>query len=447
MTLLAVGVGFVLGLSTTSRTEPFKSEVLNSAVLDAEREARKAAEAKLASNQRVLDALLEEMRVLRDSGQAAPVAPVAGEQTETLAGFEFSAKGFQEALLLRRDELGKSVPLAEFLGRLSPEEAAEAMDSLRLGPQDPYRRQLAESFMRAWAQKDPAQVLAYSTQVGRWDLKQQAIQNGVRHLAKTDPNGAIAWLDDRQAELSDHLYRRNLLLALSGYGDTDPQGALDYAAQLAPDRIWGQSLRRLAFSHVFAEMAVDGRMAEARAYLETLPEGDVRAEAQRAFLSNLAGVDPDKAFDLAPDSSSQRYVVREWARRNPKAAAAFVEKVPVDHPEHGRMVADVVQQYTNFEYDAPADWLNQFPPSPQIDRAAAIYANRTMERDAAGAMTWAASITNPEVRSQAVLSVAREWKNQNVQALESFLYEDQTLSMEQKHQLLPSVFPAPEVGR
>ena len=411
--------------------------------LDAEKRARMKAEAELASVRRTLDALLQEVREAEKSDSAVPHLS-ATEQTATLAGFEFTAEGFHEALRLRRDDLGHEVPLAEFLSRLSTEETLRAMDELRTGPQDPYRRQLAERFIRAWAQKEPAAVLAYAEGVGRWDLKQQAIQNGVRHLATTDPAAAVGWLDQRQGQLSDHLYRRNLLLAMSGYGDTDPHGALEYVSRMGEERIWGQSLRRIAYQHVFAEMAVDGRVTEARAHLDLLPEGRVRDQARIAFLRVLAKDEPAQAFQFAGDPNLERFVVREWAGSDPKAAAAFVETVPADHPQMGSMLADVVRQYARYDIDAPAEWLNQFPPSPQTDNAVAVYARSSMGRDAAGAMTWATSITTPATRANTIMQVASEWRNQDPQALESFLQKDATLSPQQKHQLLPEVFPSPE---
>lgn len=157
----------------------------------------------------------------------------------------------------------------------------------------------------------------------------------------------------------------------------------------------------------------------------------------------MTQVEPTQAFHLAPDANSQRYVVREWAARDPKAAAAFIETVPVEHPGLGAMMADVVRQYAHYDIDAPAKWLNQFPPSPQTDRAVEIYARSSMARDAPGAMTWATSITDPVIRARAVEQVAGEWRNQDPQSLESFLQEDTNLTQQQKHQLLPESFPAP----
>ncbi|MFP4358699.1 MAG: hypothetical protein ACLFSZ_09730 [Puniceicoccaceae bacterium] len=444
--VLFLGVGLAAGWWTGREGGPPSAPGVRSGesqelarALAAEERARRKAEAELASMRRTLDSLLRQVREAEDADAAT--GPGA-EQTATLAGFEFTAEGFQEALRLRRDELGHEVPLAEFLSRLSPEEAWRAMDELRTGPQDPYRRQLAERFVRAWAQTDPSAVLAYAEEVGRWDLKQQAIQNGVRHLAKTDPAGAIGWLDERQGQLSDHLYRRNLLLAMSGYADTDPHGALDYVEGIGSERIWGQPLRRIAYQHVFAEMAVDGRLAEGRAHLDLLPEGEARAQARLAFLRALTNEEPVEAFEFAGDPNMERMVLRDWAGRDPKAAAAFVETLPPEHPRLDLMLADVVRQYAHYDIDAPAEWLNQFPPSPQTDHAVAAYALSSMSRDAAGAMTWAASITESTARARTVEQVARAWRNQDSRGLEAFLREDATLTAQQKHQLLPQVFPA-----
>lgn len=134
--------------------------------LNAEKRALRKARRDLASARRALDSLLQQVRKTEEAEEMEEDSVTAGlpptEQTETLAGFQFTEQGFRKALNLRRDDLQSDVPLAEFLSRLSPAETIRAMDELRGGPQDPYRRQLSERFLKAWAKKDPAAVLAYT---------------------------------------------------------------------------------------------------------------------------------------------------------------------------------------------------------------------------------------------------------------------------------------------
>ena len=47
---------------------------------------------------------------------------------------------------------------------------------------------------------------------------------------------------------------------------------------------------------------------------------------------------------------------------------------------------------------ATAKWLNSEPSSPLLDPAVATFANLIKEKDPEGAVEWAESITDPELR-------------------------------------------------
>ncbi|MGF1448036.1 MAG: hypothetical protein ACFB20_01315 [Opitutales bacterium] len=359
---------------------------------------------------------------------------------------------FRELLMVRRDELPEDLDLAVLVGNLSSQEMVEALDMLRLSPdQSRYTHQLSERLIQAWAREDPSAVLTYVDALQTWPLRSAAMDTALRELSKTEPHAAFDFLREREAQFSTQEYRRQFMKIMSGYGDTNPTEALRFAANLRPERMWAHNQRRYGFMHVFAEMRVDGTLDQAIPFVNSLPEeGNLRQDGVAALMESWGHTDPQAALAWFGEAGygehmdwARSNVVRRWADRNPVEAAGYVGQLPVDDPRRGNLITNVVAAWTQYDFDAPAAWLNEFPPSPQTDQAVAHFTLQTMRRDPSGAMSWAESITSDRQRQRTVERVAREWRRQDREGLTDYLRDTDAVDAATKHRILPEVFPAP----
>ena len=62
---------------------------------------------------------------------------------------------------------------------------------------------------------------------------------------------------------------------------------------------------------------------------------------------------------------------------------------------------------------ATAGWLNNFPPSPELDPVVEEFVDRISSRDPEGAVGWAASIINQEQKEKALQKALRAWDRKN----------------------------------
>jgi hypothetical protein len=90
-------------------------------------------------------------------------------------------------------------------------------------------------------------------------------------------------------------------------------------------------------------------------------------------------------------------------------------------PAYQVAISSLIERWSRYDLEGPAEWLNQLPPSEEIDRAVAVYSVRASEEDPAGAMSWAASIASETTRSRVMQRVAASWNETDPQGLENYI--------------------------
>ena len=86
-------------------------------------------------------------------------------------------------------------------------------------------------------------------------------------------------------------------------------------------------------------------------------------------------------------------------------------------------VKSVIGNWAKQDPLAAGNWLNEQPPSPQIDSALANYASTVSRDDGASAMDWAVSISEEKLQQKTIRSVGQEWYRQDKDAVETWLPE------------------------
>ena len=93
-------------------------------------------------------------------------------------------------------------------------------------------------------------------------------------------------------------------------------------------------------------------------------------------------------------------------------------------PAYQVAISSLIERWSNYDLEGPAQWLNELPPSPEINRAVAVYSVRASAEDPEGAMSWAASIESEDTRGRVMQRVAAEWKESDPEGLEGYIVEN-----------------------
>lgn len=330
-------------------------------------------------------------------------------------------------LAARPEELGRWIAVDDALANIRPSEAREALDWVMQLPPGQKRDGMVLDLVERWATLDPDAAMAYLGNIESLRLRDRATGMILETWGRSDPAAAMAWLNQHAAGTPTRTLNQRVLSVIEGYAQSDPGGAFHYSTSLPEDTAAQRELKSRALRDVMRQMVGQEKISEAVTLLNALPDGNTRTNAFGDLIQEWAQYDPYGAAQhiniLGEDAASEakRALVRSWAQYDPEAAASWLSSLSPNDPEIGNLVTSLVGNWTRYDLEASAAWLNQMPPSPEIDRAVAIYTFRSAQEDPAGAMSWAESITRDETRNRLMTRVAAEWRQQDPQAFQAYL--------------------------
>ncbi len=228
-----------------------------------------------------------------------------------------------------------------------------------------------------------------------------------------------------------------LRLLTARWTETDPEGALQFAAQ-------NHDFDYIA-SDVYQQFAADNFQG-ALARAQSIADPNMRYQALLGVLSYMADQDPLGALKLAGtlgsfpnneplsqaiyrqwsaidpqaaaaqaalDPAGQGWrspvsqVLRNWATQDPLAAIAWSNSV-ADATSQARDIGQVIRQWSRDDPTAAANWVNTVPTGNVRDSAAAALAFSLAGTDPSAALGWAESISDATQRDNAMQRLSRE---------------------------------------
>jgi hypothetical protein len=153
-------------------------------------------------------------------------------------------------------------------------------------------------------------------------------------------------------------------------------------------------------------------------------------EQRKAFQQGVIGQwmvsDTDGALKwLRSLPVEQQGPLRESAGQNmlwmnpAKGAEIMLENAdPKDLP---KLYDRVVGAWANSDLRAAGDWLTKQPQGPELDNARMTYATISSQKDPAGAMEWARSVTDAEKRVTSISQVYSNWRAKDAKAADAAL--------------------------
>jgi len=289
----------------------------------------------------------------------------------------------------------------QLLENLTPENAVAALQLLRAesggkGP-SPWLSMLCS----AWGAQDG--VAAMASLSGRRERGA-----AITGWAGRDAAAAEQWLATLPKDTSDEERRALQYGFVRGLSRRDASAALEYVA----GRSEGD---RADLARVLAgEQLTRGTRAAAGWAME-LKDTAMRGSALESVARHFMQVDPPggaswaSESSLAPDMRQAVARVADWMAGNDvQAALAWTRQLPRS-PGQEEAFQQVFSQWARTDPTASSQELVRMSPGWERDNAIHSFSRVLVNENPEDAMTWAASITEPSMRLDTQIDVARQW--------------------------------------
>ena len=268
------------------------------------------------------------------------------------------------------------------------------------------------------------------------DEKQNLVSSAVMQWSRAEPMAAAHFLDAIGATGLNFTSAFNS--TATAWALQDPAAALAWAQQ-HPD----------GFGNLAMQGAINGWWrkdpAAAEAYVAALPDASGRQEMVVSFAGVLFRSDPARAREWAsqlPTVAARRAaniaIAQDWALDDPAAATQWAAQLPAE--ERGVAVGGAARIWAREDSEADAHFLDSLGGALR-DEAVATFSGTLAYENSSLALTWAATIADPKMRSETEEQIALEWMKQDPAGARSWI-QNSALPENEKAQLL-SVAPGP----
>jgi hypothetical protein len=382
---------------------------------------------------------------------AKPRANATGKINTVLVMDQAGTNASWQSLLKSSGKLNADM-LAAWAQNLSPEEALDALKSLKDQPANSRRNDLMGALYNAWAARDPQGFLAVTHDITVPRLREGGVDEALKAWAAKDPKAALQWMKDNPAAASAGANQQRFAAAIAGYAATDPAGALAAVNSLSDSAADSQT-KSAAIKALATSLTDRGQFSQAAALFSSMPAGQTRDDANAQLAQSWAESSPQDAAawignltDPQQRNTVGAQVAKAWAANDPAAAATWAAQMDVQNAAgadpnnpsagpNGQLLASAIQSWTNYDLDAAGQFLNQLPSSPTKDSSVAIFALSSTQEDPGSAMQWVDTITDDNLRQRATFGVALQWMQQDQAGFNQYVSTSTTLSDQQKQML------------
>ena len=284
-----------------------------------------------------------------------------------------------------------------------PRAAADYLTNnvLGSGGDDWMLRRTAGSLASEWAKQDSDAALAWATGLPD-EVKGDAMNNIVEQLTSQDPLEAAKVAMGFEGEQRE----RSMRTIADQWSRNEPEDAVK----------WAESL------------TIEGKTQAIEEAVENWVRKDT--DAAVAYMDNM---------DQGERDDIMKEVVEQWGRKGAEFQPAAADWVAAQPEGKGKVDAtgEIVGQWMRSDAEAASTWLGELPAGDAKDRGiTALLRDRSVREDPELAVAWADSIDNQEMRSEQVERSARSWLASDRAAALEYLEQSNSLSAEQKTELI-----------
>ncbi len=319
------------------------------------------------------------------------------------------------AAIRESDPVKSQMMFARLMEELTAENAPAALAMIRENVSGFESMRYMGMLAYKWGEKDPEtamkELLKGDERGGR--MSQTAVLSG---WAATDPQAAIAWLsafegdDWQKGMMSGSL--------INGLARSSPEEALKYALTLKDDRQRSQAAETIA-----REMIRAGGTEKATAWLASLTDPEMKKGAFQTVADQLLKSDPAKAAEYIKQNADQDYarnsvgsLASTLAKKDVQEGFAFADELT--GKAQAKAYGSVINEWLDKDRGAAAadvaKYVEALPAGDNKDAGVNQLARQAMrDRDASTAIAWAASIQDPEMRSETLVEAGRQYMRQD----------------------------------
>jgi hypothetical protein len=323
---------------------------------------------------------------------------------------EKMALALQEALR-ESDPVKSTMNFAHLMKHLTSENAPTAFKTLRETVTGFEALRFMPMLSYEWGSIDGASALAAMKDIGGRDTMIASAAT-LAGWASADPAAARKWLDENGTAETRWLLNRALI---TGMATNDPEGAARYVSTLDENE-------RGNLVDVLAEQRLKSGLDEATRWALGLEDATMKMNALDRVAEQFTRQDPVKAAEWIKAYAGESYardavgtVAQEFAQKDPDQALAWAGKLPAGETQseaYGRLF----REWGRSDPTGASESLNRLPPGASKDQAINSFSRSIARENPEDAITWAATIQDPQVRENTQIEVVQRWRMTNATA-------------------------------
>lgn len=296
----------------------------------------------------------------------------------------------------------------KIMGAIDPQQALE----LAASAATPRQRELfRNAVLQSWATRDPQAAAVWTLANVRSEERRAA--------AEAIAAGAIA-RPDEAIRTFQYLITADSTLA------SDHGNALVYA------------FARAGNFDTASAFAATGPTEFRAAWLSTVYHQWATYQPQTA----LAAL--DKISDPVARNEARSGLYAGWSSTDPASLVAHAQTLPIGEARLDALKTGL-EQWVHINPVAASAWMEKFDPAPDLDAGAAAIAiaPALVAKKPDVAVSWAESITDPELRANTLLDLIQLWAQHDPNAARRYAVNTPSINAERRALILSSLEPAP----
>ena len=255
-----------------------------------------------------------------------------------------------------------------------------------------------------------------------------AVSTTLARWAKGDPAAALEWVRANSAKFPDLVADEAKYGIISGTAVNDPQLAFKLIAELGFED-GGEAISKIVDAAKTSEERT-AILTALRAYLTTLPEGEIRDQTSEAALCELGMNTSMEGFEagskwlenaaLTPVELVDFFDFSDCVKS--EETGKWIEwidtKLPVEKSKDN--IRQMILEWTKNDYQAAGKWLAATPGSPSKNISIRYYAETVAKHEPASAAQWAMTLPPGEDRDKTLKNIYQNWPENDDAAKQAF---------------------------
>lgn len=152
----------------------------------------------------------------------------------------------------------------------------------------------------------------------------------------------------------------------------------------------------------------------------------------------------DKITDPAARNEARSGLFAGWSSTDPASLVAHAQTLPIGEARLDALKMGL-EQWVHLNPVAASAWMEKFDPAPDLDAGAAAIAvaPALVAKKPDVAVSWAESITDPELRANTLLDLIQLWAQHDLNAARRYAVNSSAINAERRALILSSLEPAP----